>query len=287
MHSVTWGMLIVLYLFLGGISAGAAILSGIASLQGWSDKLKKAGAYLAPFPVMIGLVLLILDLHRPLLFYQILLNYNLGSVMSWGVIALFAFTPVSLVYAFLLFKNYQGPAVKILSIANMLLGLGVGAYTGLLLSAVATNPVWGSALIPILFTISALSTGICGTILVAGIGLKANSDELGKLASLDMVAIAAELLVIFIMIISWYTSAQGATAAAAVLGTYGVMFWGLVVGLGLLLPLGILVYEVRAHGQAPQLLPYASATLAIVGGFFLRYVIVYAGQTIFPYLGNY
>lgn len=288
MHNeVTWGLLIVAYLFLGGISAGAGILSGIASILGWSDKVKKAGAYLAPFPVMLGLLFLIFDLHRPLLFYQLLLNYNLSSVMAWGVIALFAFTPVSLIYAFALFKDYKGAIMKPLAIVNMILGLGVGAYTGLLLSTVATNPVWGSAIIPVLFTISALSTGICGTILVAGIGLKANSEELGKLAALDIVAIGAELLVIFILIASWYTNPQGAAAAGAVLGSYGMMFWGLVIILGLLLPLGILIYEVKAHGKAPQILPYVSATLALIGGFFLRYVIVYAGQTIFPFLGQY
>lgn len=288
MHNTTWGMLIVVYLFLGGISAGASIVAGTSMILGWTDKIKKAGAYLAPFPVMLGLLLLIFDLHRPLHFYQLLLNYNPSSVMSWGVIALFVFAPVSLATAWFNFKGIRGNVEQFLGIANIILGLGIGAYTGLLLAAVSSNPVWGSALIPALFTVSALSTGICGTILLAGIAFKAGHAELAKLASLDLVAILVELLIILILIVFWLNNVQSTSAAEAMLtGKYGIMFWLLVVGTGLIMPLFIIIYELKIHGRAPGIVPYVSAAMVLFGGFFLRYVMVYAGQSIYPFLGQY
>ena len=67
----------------------------------------------------------------------------------------------------------------------------------------------------------------------------------------------------------------GREAAAVVLGgPYTTAFWTMVVALGLLAPLAAEWLELR-HGQVPGLL---AAVLVLVGGFALRWILVYAGQ---------
>ena len=65
-------------------------------------------------------------------------------------------------------------------------------------------------------------------------------------------------------------------AAAALLfgGAYGAAFWTLVVAMGLATPLVAEWIEAR-HGLAPGRIP---AVLVLLGGFALRWIVVYAGQ---------
>ena len=57
MEAFEWGWLIVVYLFLGGVGAGAYFVSGLATYLGNQDAyrtISRWGAYLAPWPIMIG-----------------------------------------------------------------------------------------------------------------------------------------------------------------------------------------------------------------------------------------
>src|SRR5207245_3751436 len=70
MKTIEWGFLIVNYLFLGGLSAGLFFVSALATFLYKIDepspytRIARLGALLAPWPVMIGCVLLIFDLGR-------------------------------------------------------------------------------------------------------------------------------------------------------------------------------------------------------------------------------
>ncbi len=70
MENIEWGILIVNYLFVAGLSAGAFAISSFATYLGGPHfrRVAQIGALIAPWPVMLGLALLILDLGRPLAF---------------------------------------------------------------------------------------------------------------------------------------------------------------------------------------------------------------------------
>ena len=93
--TVVWHWPIAVYLFLAGLSAGAAMTSLMVKwIEGnekapW-DGLIKAGALLAPVTICVGLFLLIFDLTRPLMFWKLLIHYNFASVMTLGVLGLFS-----------------------------------------------------------------------------------------------------------------------------------------------------------------------------------------------------
>src|ERR1700687_3464305 len=84
---IEWGFLIVNYLFLGGLSAGLYFLAALSTLlQREGDakfgNIARRGAWLAPWPVMIGTALLIFDLGKWYRFYKLMLHFRWTSPMS-------------------------------------------------------------------------------------------------------------------------------------------------------------------------------------------------------------
>ena len=108
--SIVWHWLIAVYLFLAGLSSGAMMTA--LSVE-WMNPQKKApwdafvraGVLIAPLTIILGLVLLIFDLTKPLNFYRLLITYNFSSVMSLGVLLLLFYTPLSVVYAVMRYRN--------------------------------------------------------------------------------------------------------------------------------------------------------------------------------------
>lgn len=55
--------------------------------------------------IIVGLLILVFDLTKPLSFYQLFIHYNASSVMSLGVILLLLYTPLCALYAILRFRS--------------------------------------------------------------------------------------------------------------------------------------------------------------------------------------
>ncbi|HEX6559596.1 MAG TPA: NrfD/PsrC family molybdoenzyme membrane anchor subunit, partial [Longimicrobiales bacterium] len=85
-----------------------------------------------------------------------------------------------------------------------------------------------------------------------------------------------ELVLIALWLLGLVSGEQSARAAAAQLlgGPYTAAFWTMVVTLGLLTPLITESVE-RRHRVMPG---RVAAVLVLIGGFALRWIIVYAGQ---------
>ncbi|KKK60962.1 hypothetical protein LCGC14_3019110, partial [marine sediment metagenome] len=74
---LAYNWMIVVYFFLGGLGAGAFLLSVAADF--WKQELKpvaKIAAIIAPLAVGIGLLFLVADLGRPERFWRLFLTFN-------------------------------------------------------------------------------------------------------------------------------------------------------------------------------------------------------------------
>jgi protein NrfD len=161
--------------------------------------------------------------------------------------------------------------VRGLGIGSMVGGIALGVYTGILLSALGARPLWSSAILGPLFLVSGLSAAAAFTHAVAR-----DRAESESFARADNVFLVAELGLIALFLIG-LSNASAVHAQAAGLffgGPYGAVFWVVVVGLGVALPLLIqslaLSHRIRHTPVAPA--------LVLLGGLALRFVIVYAGQ---------
>ncbi len=312
MEHYTWNYLIAIYLFTAGLSSGAAIIATISDILGMADeRLQRISAYMAPFPVMLGLICLVADLHRPWNFYQVLIHYNPTSVLSWGAFFLLVFPIFAVLYAGLVYFNFRGVFRKIIAWVQLVLGLAIGIYAGLLLAAIYNNPVWSNPLIVFLFFVSAFSTGACMVIIGGRIwdsleglirklvpfqwlpaerSLNFDHKTIRLLIGMDAVVIIIELMVISTIIISYALRPTGEIALGAIFtGGYYLLFWIGLVLFGLLVPLVLAIMELqdRFDESMDGMVAWVEPILVLIGGFILRYVVVYGGQMVYPILTVY
>jgi formate-dependent nitrite reductase membrane component NrfD len=311
--TIEWGFLVVGYLFLGGLSAGIFFVSALATLIRKSEnsglnRIAILGARLAPWPVIIGSLLLMFDLGRWYRFYKLFLHVRWTSPMSIGswLLALFILVSlgnlygslsaaqrarcVSLLPRFLRFQWIQtldlSERQPMLAIIGLPLSVGVGIYTGVLLGAVQSRPFWNTSLVAQLFLFSALSTG-CAALLFALLWQRkpVEIEAIRMLYTLDIAALSLELFIVLPYIIHGQLSVKAVRDSLHLIlgGPYTITFWILFFCFGLLLPLLLEIREVapvlsgstKHHGK---LLAASASILVLAGGFLLRYVFVYAGQ---------
>lgn len=324
-----WNWLVAVYLFVAGLSAGAFAISAIAHFLGpkkYQD-IARIGAYIAPFPLVIGIVCLIADLSRPELFWKLMLTVQVSSVMSLGAWLLSIFSILSFVYFYLwlperfdlvdwvkkrmrkeeddeepkpfFLDRFHRSRMKNLkgwiALIGLPLALMVGIYTGVLLGALVARPFWNNPMLPMLFLVSALKTGtasIClyGCFIKGFRGMSPEKMETNKFMvhSLDFVLMILAIITVFLFIFGLYISPRSSVGAVSLImgGPYTFMFWGLVVGLGILIPLCLEVYELLPHfvrqAEMRKHNPWISGVIAVsvlIGGYALRHVVVYAGQS--------
>ena len=310
-----WGLLIVLYLFLGGLSAGLFFVSGLATYLQTDGKpayprLARLGALLAPWPVSLGSALLVFDLGHWYRFYKLFVTFEWHSPMSIGAWLLGGFTLVTLAafWAWLPQETLDAFVRRLprrlrfprhvdrpgrealrrpLAMIGFPLAVGVGIYTGVLLGAVQARPFWNTNLVAQMFLFSALSSGCALVILALSLrraGLDAGEARL--LYSIDIVLIGLELFIVMPYLIHGTLSPLAVQQALQLVlgGPFTFAFWVLFLGLGLLLPLAIELWEMRpvlldrGSFHSGRMLAGVSAVLVLIGGFVLRYVFVYAGQ---------
>lgn len=280
-----WGAAIAWYLFLAGLGAGAFITS---AFLGWKlpalRRMRNVGYVVAPIVVVVGLLLLMVDaeggLRNPLRFALLLTNF--GSVMTWGVVFLAGFTVLSLAALVLVFLRRSIP--RWIDVVGSVLGVAVAMYTGALLGVCQTFPLWNSALLPILFLVSALSTGAALVLLVGSVRYAEEFDGAGLLKKCHFYLPLAELVLIAALLFVTGNGASAGTASVAALlsGKYALAFWlGLVV-VGLVGPTiveGWMLFRAApGFEETPRGRHVACAADAglLVGGFLLRFLIVVA-----------
>lgn len=314
-HELTWGLPVILYLFLAGVGAGAVTVSGSVLLRGGGYsgggyfKLARYGALIGPVPVIIGTCLIILELgrwDRALNLFKVI-NLSPMSIGSWF---LGLFIILSLVYAaaFLpsFFPRYEwlsrrlAPVLHVLAWVNVPLGIGVAVYTGILLGAMPSRPLWNSPILALLFLVSALSTGVAMIILARVFFHEDITDsreehhyhETGyMLTSADLLLIGFEILIIFLFIMFAHLTIGNLKYAMAIIlpgGEMAGMFWFWVVIIGLVVPgLLELIYALpkmiyQSEFRVPRISEAVISIAVLTGGFMLRYVIVIAGQVTGP-----
>lgn len=297
----TWGPLIAWYLFLAGVGAGAYIVGIAADFLGDRYRsLIKPGVYLGAPLVAIGSLLLLLDLGAPTRFWRGFARPQ-SSMISIGIIIISVFIVLGAIHiALLLFTRLKASQrfLRWLGGVNALFAFGTAVYTGLLLGVVKAVPFWNTPILPFLFLVSALSTGMGAVLLTVGLrrwiapaSVEKEAEEVTEsihaLSRIDVPFIVTELLVLFFLLL--IMSASGTVAAESarflVSGDYAVAFWlGLVV-IGLLLPF-ILEAWTLTRGKELNLarltdLGVVTGLSLLVGGVILRFAVLAAGANLF------
>ena len=256
------------YVFLAGLSGGAQLLASALDLARGreAEPTVRRGRYLSLLAPVLGSVCLILDLHTPRRFYNMLRVFKPTSPMSLGSWILVTFGGLSAVTAGAQFIADRAPGfgwLRWLARAGALpaavAGTGMGTYTASLLSATST-PLWAAApkRLAVRFGASSVASA------AAALGLGERSTHVGR--DLDSVAVAALAVEL------------AATLASA--DSYRRLDSDAMAGetLGAALPLGMLLGSLVLTRGRFRLLSNAASLAVLAGSFAMRVRVLAEGD---------
>ncbi|MBY6196641.1 cytochrome c nitrite reductase subunit NrfD [Vibrio hangzhouensis] len=303
--SLVWDWIIAIYLFLAGMSAGSALIAiylkrKVIEGDPAQNGIMKAMAWLAPFGIIVGLLILIFHLTKPLDFWKIMIYYNPSSVMSMGVILFQVYMAVLFIWIGMIFRKpimdvlgskfdfVETILIKFEKVENGLelflgfLAIVLAAYTGFLLSALKTYPMLNNPVLPILFLFSSLSSGAAASLLFGILVFKedAHSPSVAWVHSFERPVVLFELFVIVTFFTGLiFSGGQNEAAAWNAIGGgfWASWFWYGVIGMGMLLPLAMNFFSSdKAKHNHGFILVVTS--LSLIGVLMLRTFVLYAGQ---------
>jgi len=293
-----WKEIIAIYLYLAGMGAGSFVIGTLISwmaapsnlsflfsirLLGYSFNLSKAPILWGPIMVAVGAPFLILDLGIKWRFMYACLNPR-TSWVARGFIILSIFIIFGLVVlarSILPFQWLHADSAlwRIPEIIAFVFALGTAVYTGILLKATKSVPLWNTSLLPLLFLVSALSTGSMAIILstLATGFFPHDAGALKVLMGGEQLLVVIEGIVLYLFLSRRYRATeQGKDSVRLLLfGEMKMIFWGGVVLLGFIFP--VVLESIATFFPGNLVFISVAGILLLCGGFFLRVGILHAG----------
>lgn len=289
-----WSWEIPLYLFLGGLTAGIMCFAAFMIILRKEDQAPYAAQKLvlwAPILLSAGMVALFLDLEHKLFVYRFYTVFKPSSPMSWGSWILLLVYPVSVLLVLCSIRDaYPRMAAHVdrfavgrwltgyacvhrqqVAAASIVLGVFLGFYTGILLSAFSARPFWNTGFLAPLFLTSGLSSAAAFTVLATR-----SHRERSLFTKVDIGLITLELALISLLLVNLATGAQMQLEALGLVmgGEFTMKFWLYFVAVGLLVPVVLNYWEISGR----RIWSFVSPLLVLYGGYMLRHVTVELGQ---------
>ncbi len=321
-----WRWEIPVDLFFAAMVAGLMVLSGIAVLRARAGRpgLPLHAPLLSFALVHICLLALFLDLSHKLYVWNLYLTIQPRSPMSWGswmltlayvVMALTALATLPAHWPWLMRR--VPPAARLaealatpasqraLAVANVVLGLGLALYTGVLLATMVARPLWNTMALPPLFLASGLAAAaaalalaarlvpirarppggpIAGAInaLIVPVDGARRPDDSHVYVRLALIFVLAQAVALFLYVVGLATggAAQAAALQTIIGGPFAAGFWIAVVAAGTIAPIGLLALATPGGSLRRPALASVGLVLLLLGGLALRFVLVDAGQAV-------
>ena len=299
-----WNWVVSVYLFLVATAAGLLVMSTLAVFRGRDlppghrqDILAAAG--LVPLLLLLGILTIWLELNVRQNFYWLFLSLSFSSPMFWGAWGLSLTFITSILYGLSLMTDdartwLKFNFLKVLSLglashtrllARMccFLGICIGLYTGLSLSVFVARPLWNSAVAPLIFLASSMTTGAALFVILS---CKKPIQLFFTKALIWL--IGAEIITIFLFFVGQLTSSPAKRQAVLPLISINQDYFIVMVSfilIGICIPLALVLNLLRVNEDNSEglsrrslLRMKLSAYLVLAGGFIIRLGWVYLGQ---------
>jgi len=320
---IQWSILIVVYPYITGLVAGAFILASLVKVFNVKDlqptyrlSLLTALAFLlvAPMP-------LLLHLGRPERFYEILLTPNVTSAMAmFGFVYAWYLMGVLLLEVWFEYRRdlivmggrerglmawihrglslfstdtseaalaFDRKAIRAITIVGIPSAFLLHGYVGFIFGSVKANPWWGSVLMPIVFLMSAIVSGIALVIFLYMM-LAAIRKEPVDMACLDTItsylfyAVIVDFSLEALDFIHRLYQSEESVKILGKLITHKLFMslFILQIMIGMFIPLGILVVAKwrKLNEDGRKLLYFTAVILIQLGIFSTRWNVVIGGQ---------
>jgi polysulfide reductase chain C len=283
-----WRWKIAAYLFLAGTGAGAVIVGILGDFAGYVIPAKIAIAFGVP-AVAFSTLFLIMDLGRPAKFFRAMMHpgtswISRGFFIVSALIISGGFVTILWIWPFGGVLDANQGVRTTLEVITFIFAVATCIYTGILIGIVVSRPFWNNPLLPVLFLVSAVSTGIGGVFFITpivgsvmGIGSSETATFLTHLESADMILLLIEGIAIYLYLTLVFDRAPEAVGLL-LKGKLSGLFWGGLLGAGLLVPVVIEFFAwMTREGSSQSLAPLVAGVFLLFGGFLMRLLILAAG----------
>ena len=294
---VPWGLWVAEYTYFIGLSAGAFLLSTLVFVFNIRqlEKVGKLALLTALVTLFAAMFLIFLDLGHPERAWKLIVNTNFRSIMGWMIwlyssyfillLAEFWFalrgdlvswSKQSAIARFLTFGRRDSSdaalaadrrALRILGSIGVPLAIAFHGGVGALFGVLGSRPYWNSGLTPIVFLVGALLSGGALLTFVSGVFSPNRGTEEHRELMLFLGKIVIALLAFDVLLewadysISYYSSIPAHVNALKLVlfGPYLWVFWGMHLGLGIIIPAILLVVGRRS----PRSIALAGLLIAV------------------------
>ncbi len=286
-HEMPLGVPIATYFYLTGLSAGSFIISTMAYGFGMVKfkPLGKIGVVMATCLLIIAPAILLIDLEQPLRFWHLIIYLRITSPITWGTFLLSLYPMNCMVYGYFMFKG-DLRRTKIFGLIGIPLALLVHGYTGFILALGKARVLWNTAIMPPIFLVSAMVSGLALMILVVIVkdfilqrGKEPDRPLIYALGKFLVASIVLDLILIGIDLSVLLTSTTEAYKAALMLldGSFSFLFLGVELLLGAIIPLLLLLSPFTKRWIPAYVV---ASVLVMVGIFAMRCIMVIGGLSV-------
>jgi dimethyl sulfoxide reductase membrane subunit len=279
-NTISWGMYIITFMFLVGISAGGLIVVAGSELVGSHrfESLTKLAVIVSGTAIAAAAISILPDLGRPHLVWKMLWQPHWTSPLIWDVIVITLYFSIAAADLWFLTRREPRPhAMRMLAFLALPAAVLVHSVTAWIFGLLVARPFWNTAILAPMFISSALVSGTALVILVAHIADRTTDwhppervfPDLGRLM---LWFLAADAFLLFAEILTTYASRipdHLVQLDTLLFGRLAPVFWTEIV-LGVVVPFAIFASRLRRQRKWMVV----AASLALLGVFLKRVNIV-------------
>jgi Fe-S-cluster-containing dehydrogenase component/formate-dependent nitrite reductase membrane component NrfD len=281
-HMIPWGGKIASYLWTKAISAGVLLLSALFFHMGFEQDVILLG-FIGPLVSIIFLTatmaLLVFDLKKPGRVFFLLTKPNLSSWLTLGGYVLMIFGVLLAVWLAQVYR--EGLVSPWVMWPAAFFAIASAGYSAFLFAQARGRDFWQSPLLFWHLVVKAISAGAAVLILVGCLELVTPYQFMSPqmffwLINILVVSLLAGLAMICSDLFMKHGSEESVRAGALLLtGALSKSFWIFVVGLGVVVPAALILWQANALMAA-----MAAAFLALFGLWMHEHLWIKAGQAI-------
>lgn len=285
-----WGSWIAFYIFFVGLSAGAFLLSSLVYVFGMYqfERIGRSALLSAVVSMFVALLFVGLDLGRLDRALSALVHFHWTSPLSWEVRFYTMYIVLLIAELTIALRLHRGIVrsvkkahrwLRILGTVGVPLAIiGVHGGTGTIFAVVKARGMWFGGLFPVIFVVSAMVSGTALLMAIhywqaRGAKQEPNHKLLRGLGKVLLATVLIDLMLTFyefiVPLLAFHTGDQEIISIQA-LGPYAWSFWGLQLGLGMIIPSIILLSPL---GKKTGWI-VAAAMMVVVGIIGVRFNIV-------------
>lgn len=283
-NTITWGLYIVAFMFLVGISAGGLIVVAGAELAG-SEKfepINRLAIVLSVAAVATAAGTILPDLGRPQMAWKMMIQPHFTSPLVWDMAVLTLYLTIGLVDLWIITRvPVSRKSLRVMAIVSLPVAILVHSITAWIFGLLVARPFWNTPLLAPLFITSAL---VSGTSLVIGTAyvvekttaFRVDATIYQGLRKLLLWFVSADVFLLFTEVMTTFVSGEPdhrEQLDILLTGRLAIVFWPEVI-IGVLVPAILLLSR---RGRSPLTMTISSG-LFLVGVLAKRINILFAAE---------